>query len=433
MLASVIEPPEGNAVAHKIHIRGVDDLTTDDLKAFAAEHHSIDVPIRVEWIDDTSANLVYNTPAAAMGALQSFSFASFGQEAAPIPLLQLRSAKRMSNHPESNLQVRMALSTDVKRPRAHEASRFYMMHPEYDPRERARRHTKSDARHDYRRRCYDDDENRRRRLQDRERSYKASMYDDDSGSLAGGGLASRRSSISMRSNDSSAVEFHSDRRSLCRNSRHGDYYRPGTKPERRSSRTRSASPGNGKDSHLTSDRKRPRRRTPPGNRDKELFASSSGTGKLSASTRELFPNKRIAASLKKELFPAKASNPHHRRSDAFDAADETADLFATGMAFSSDNPLARKPPTRVDISFGRLRNSDPDPEYDPQDPLFDAGMKIRGASEHQDTGVSILGAAQKSHTGKTRELFPNKIGNSGKELFAERLQGRGLRTEDLFH
>ncbi|KAI4194396.1 MAG: hypothetical protein LQ346_003700 [Caloplaca aetnensis] len=171
----------GDAIIHKVHIRGVDDLTTGDLKAFAAEHHPADLPTRVEWIDDTSANIVYSTPAAAMEALKSFSLTSFEHDATLLPLLPLRPAKAMSNHPESRLQVRTAISTDIKRPRAHEASRFYMLHPEHDPREKARRQKGNDGRRDYRRQSYGDDEHRRRRPGDKGRILNLTTYGDDPG------------------------------------------------------------------------------------------------------------------------------------------------------------------------------------------------------------------------------------------------------------
>lgn len=48
-----------------------------------------------------------------------------------------------------------------------------------------------------------------------------------------------------------------------------------------------------------------------------------------------------------------------------------------------------------------------------------------------DQGIAIKG------TGPTvKELFPEKFGNAGKELFAEKLEGRGRRrqrAEDMFY
>lgn len=420
----------GDAIIHKIHIRGVDDLTTDDLRAFAAEHHPANLPTRVEWIDDTSANIVYNTPAAAMEALKSFSLPASDHDTASMPLLPLRPAKTMSNHPESRLQVRTAVSTDVKRPRAHEASRFYMLHPEHDPREKARWQKENDGAHDYRRRRHGDGEYRRRRAQNRERSLNATHYDDEPGSTADGGSAvSRRSSMSIRSDGSNG-------RRVSRGSRRGDFYRPESRSDPDALRDRSASPGKSRGSRITSNGRRLRQRTPPRNRDKELFPTKSSVIGERRPSKELFPNKNIAASLKKELFPAKTSSAHHRRSDAFDAANETADLFATGMAFSERKAAPHNMATVVEPAFGRLRSSDPEPQYDPHDTPADAGVSIRGASKRQDTGVSIRGAAQKSHVGTIRELFPDKAGNSGKELFAEQLHyqnSKRNRAEDLFY
>ncbi|KAL8943128.1 MAG: hypothetical protein Q9216_001258 [Gyalolechia sp. 2 TL-2023] len=432
-LTDASEPPEGTVVSHKIHIRGVDDLTTEDLRTFAAKHHPTDMPIRIDWINDTSANLVYSTPAAAMEALESFSLQPFDREAASVSLLHLRSAKAMADHP---LQVRIALSTDVKRVRAHQASRFYMMHPEYDPREKTGGQKEGDGRLDHRRRRYNDDENRRRPIRARERRNKNSMNNEDSGSLADSGFASRRRSISLRSNGSSTVDVHIDRGSQYRAAQRGNSHRPSLERARKSSRTRSASPGRGEDSHLPSNRWRLRQRTPPGNRNKELLWVSSGADKSFSSSRGLLPNKSVAANLKKELFPIKMGNAQHRRSDAFDAADETAELFATGMALSLGNPSASKTSTAVDVSYGRLRSSDPEPQYDPYETAEDADVRIRGASKHQDTGVSILGAAENPYAGTIRELFPSKASNAGKELFAERLHGRSLKrnkAEDLFY
>lgn len=316
-------------ILHKVHIRGVDDLTTDDLKAFAAEHHPMELPVRFEWIDDTSANLVYDTPAAAMRALESFSSGQIKHQPAPTSALLVRSAKKVSNRPESRLEVRLAVNTDVKQRRAHEASRFYMMHPEHDPREKARLEKSSGRSGHYEKRRYDNIEHRRRRLQDRERSYKASMYDDsDTRTSAGQSSTSRRSSISVESNASPLVDGRMGRRKESRHGQRGDYYRPGTNSERTSLRKRSASPGKDVDSFHTFDKRRVRRRSPPSlNRDKELFPVRSSTSTKSSLIKELIPNKSIAASLRKELFPAK-TNTHHRRSDAFDAADEAADLFA---------------------------------------------------------------------------------------------------------
>ncbi|KAL9015360.1 MAG: hypothetical protein Q9173_000027 [Seirophora scorigena] len=421
---TTVEPLNCEAVDHKVHIKGVDDLTTADLKSFAAEHHSMDLPVRYEWIDDTSINIVYSTPAAAIAALKSFSQPSLDPNTTSMPLLQVRPAKGMSNHPDPRLQVRIATSTDVKQPRAHEASRFYMMHPEHDPRERARRHKDNNGQHDYRRRRFGDDEYRRKQLRDRGGSSNASTYEYALGTRADERAQSRRSSSSTRSAGR-------DRGGPSRGGR-GDFYRPGSSIDHDATRNRSASPGKSHQTHPAIDPRRSRQRTPPRNRDKELFPATSYIIERIPQSKDFFANKTIAANLKKELFPPKARNAHHRRSDAFDAADETAELFARGLAFSERTLSARDTVKVEKLSFGRLCSSDSEPPYDPRRKPDNVDISIRGASTDHDTGVSIRGAAQ----GTIRELFPQKAGNSGKELFAERLRDRLSRrnkAEDLFY
>ena len=62
-----------------------------------------------------------------------------------------------------------------------------------------------------------------------------------------------------------------------------------------------------------------------------------------------------------------------------------------------------------------------------------SSFNIRGTANKRgpEQGFSIKG------TGATvKELFPEKFGNAGKELFAEKLEGRGRRrqkAEDLFY
>jgi len=123
----------------------------------------------------------------------------------------------------------------------------------------------------------------------------------------------------------------------------------------------------------------------------------------------------------KELFPNKSIN--HLRSGAFDAADATADLFARQMPVpfvdgSSERrpnaglPLAARISSKSDVGSGRLN--------------------IRGAARTTAThDFAIKGAAAE---GGVKELFPS-ASNAGKELFAQRLEGRGLgrqKAEDLF-
>lgn len=320
-----------------------------------------------------------------------------------------------------------------------------MMHPELDPREQRRRESKKHERTGaYGRRKYGRDEHRRRRQDDRDQGFEPNMYDDDAGALASRTRSSsrRRGSVSMHSANSSELP-RSPREGRFRQGRGEEYHKLRT-------RDRSASPSTHDDRANDTLGRRDRRRTPPRahstvsrglnqkeNRGKELFPSKPALGTaLNHGSKELFPNKKLAANLKKELFPTKAHTSHHRRSDAFDAADETADLFAKRLGFAN-GPSVTKGLTAVESTYGRL-NADSNGASSTLESPTDSGLSIRGASKQKDQGFSIRGvAADGTRIGTIKELFPGRAGgNAGKELFAEKLQGRGgkrNRAEDMFY
>lgn len=440
----------------KVHIRGVDDLTTEGIMTFTAEHYPSFAPIRIEWIDDTSANIVFETAVNATEALQSFTHPSVSGTLYP---LQLRAAKQLSTHPDSSLQVRIALLTDQKRPRAYEASRFYMMHPELDPREQRRRDksNRTVGNGDYQRRRYSQKEHRRRVEGDIDGAFDSAMYDDyPKASRRSNGVSTRRAS---RSSFSSSDERNTTEGGLSHRGRLLDSYRPGTSSSMgRAARDRSASPGGS--GRLA--RQKFRGRTPPPpyqsrdpfpvpaeNLGKELFPSKAApSSDLAQNGTDLFPKKTPVAGAKKELFPHKTPISNHRRSDAFDAADETTSGRFSPIPLSERfskphttlNGKLSKPSSTTTISYGRL-TSDPEQERQPEpmalEVLDDEGLNIRGvSSQMREPGFQIRGAAE---TGPmtVRELFPGKaMGNAGKELFAEKLQGRGgkrNRAEDMFY
>lgn len=397
--------------------------------AFAAEHFQSESPTRIEWIDDTSANMIFSNPDVTSNALHHFSI----DNTAPITLSpsQLRTAKTFSKHPELRLELRIAFSTDQKKPRAHEASRFYMMHPEHDPREK-RRYEVSSRDHGYKRRRYDRKEQRRREELDDHEGFDSGMYDDDPTSNKGG---SRRGSYS---DYSSFEELDADGGARRRRRRGGDFYRPRKFSEPgRASRDRSASPDQA--SGVRNVRRRTASRahlshradsSPAGNSGKELFPASnaSNTNRALEGT-ELFPNKISASRLKKELFPNKVIISNHRRSDAFDAADETADLFASGLTVSNSTSVSKRTPfiTKLATSIpndGRLQNIETGPGSLLQEVDENDGLNIRGASKLESLGMSIRGAA-----GDDARM--RKSGNAGKELFVEKLKRN--KAADMFY
>lgn len=125
----------------------------------------------------------------------------------------------------------------------------------------------------------------------------------------------------------------------------------------------------------------------------------------------------------KELFPHKLGVRHHR-SDAFDAADATADLFAKQMPVPLVDGAGDERPRNDSSSLASRITTSKSSEF--------GRLNIRGVAKASVTmDFSIKGAAQGS---KAKELFPHN--NAGKELFESRLEGRGSRrqkAEDLFH
>lgn len=413
--------PTEEPLFEKIHVRGVDELTTKDIKRFASEHFKEEEPARVEWIDDTSANLIYGSTDVGLRALTELTQLSGHEDISLFPSLQLRTAKPLSTHPESVLQVRSAVLTDRKRPRAHEASRFYLMHPEHDPRERMRsefserrqRGRRDGSSGEYRRRRFDDEEHQRRKANGD--NFTSSMYDDNQES---GRDDSSKGNYEIFPSDSDRSRGRLRDRSASPDKLYSS--RDRTKSRRR---FRERSPRTKRDRELFS----------RVNANKELFPSETNSSDEGAGRRELFPSKPSSSLLKKELFPSKPNTSNHRRSDAIDsaAADETADLFASRITIplmdSASDASGRS--GKKGSSNVRLF-SEKDEE---------TGLNIRGtASENQgmsirgtSNGISIKGAAS------VRELFPHKFtGNEGKELFSDSLQGRGGRrrkAEDMFY
>lgn len=374
----------------------MDELTTDDIRQFSNSHFTLEAPSRIEWIDDTSANIIYSSTEIGLQALAALTQVTEEEDASALPPLRLRSAKILSTHPDSVLQVRSAVKTDRKQPRAHEKSRFYLMHPEHDPRERLRQELADRRRHgddigdgDYRRRRFDDRELRRRRDRDNDDRFGANMYDDQPGSYSD----SERGRRSRRRRGPRELFPEEDSTGRLRN--------------------RSASPGRDtlddadRVDRLNKSTRRFRERSPQigrRNQGRELFPSNSGGG--DSSGRELFPNKPTSSFLKKELLPSKASN--HRRSDAFDASDESTDL-GRRITAPGNRSVELFPEANAGVAQG------------------DQGDALRGASQ----GMSIKGRGA-----SVRELFPDKFNkNAGKELFSETLEGRGgrrRRAEDMF-
>jgi hypothetical protein len=294
---------------NKVHIRGLDNLTTDSIKHFAGEYYSLDDFQRVEWIDDTSANLIYESSEAAAEALLALSHLPDG----PVAPLQVRRARALPSNPNVQLYIRQATVSDKKAPRAHERSRFYLMNPDHDPRER-----KGD--YDNRPRA----PRRDNRRPEAPKPFDVNMYDD----------AEEEEAI-----PSLSYEDDQDRRNARRRGEHARRPRRGDLFAAKDTgrlRDRSASPVRDGDGRYGFDQEQPERRTArrrtvsPIPRKRDVMAPA----RASNGPVELLPLKggktfgldtplttTDSPKRNRELFPHKSARSNHRRSDALDTGE----------------------------------------------------------------------------------------------------------------
>lgn len=422
----------------RLNIRGVDDFHTNDILSLVNDYDP-EAEVHIQWIDDTSANIVYKSKELAREGILKLTSQPTNLEDIDREPTAPRQAKTLASRPTSMLIVRIAQVGDRKMKNARDASRYYLLHPDEDPTERMRREFAngrgSREYGDYRRRKFDDREHRRRRDHDRSAEnmdFTASMYDDA----------------------------------------------PSTEPEKegrgrdlfsRITRRRSASPGAGtrnSDEIVISDseddgRRRKQRngyrdrteRPPPYSRNdpapfpkantgKELFSSDSSKqeGGLHSDRIELRPSPNIqsqprqpnaansratnlaaARRLKTDLMNAAQTSPRgsHRRSHAMDAKNEEdlAERFA-----------------RKSISMDSTKDMN---AVDDRELFPSSGMSIKGSANHAD-GLSIKGhggLSIKGRASEVKELFPERYKkNEGKELFDEPVREKRVRRRagDLF-
>jgi hypothetical protein len=324
-------------VPYKIHIRGLDSFNPDDVKAYVAQHFSAGQFERIEWVDDSSANLLFRSESVTTEALVALSALAI-VDPSSLPPLEALPAKQYAAKPDSVLQVRFAVEGDKKAAGAAQQSRFYLMHPEYDPEERRRRT-------DYGRTRYRDRDdgyrgNRRGGRDGRRRDRR----EDDAG---GGGLTF---DASLYDDDSSALAQRSShrrdqprRQSTSSDSVHSDRYRPNSSQNREKElfpgrlnasthrdRARSASPARDRDgdAHMGED-DNARAAAAMRNREKGRSIKErliKETASRENTPRELFPEKSHGS---KELFPSKVSSGLGSKAQ-MDQVDDTT-ILASGM------------------------------------------------------------------------------------------------------
>ncbi|KAK0260878.1 hypothetical protein B0A54_01312 [Friedmanniomyces endolithicus] len=438
-----------HALVAKIHVRGVNSFGPQDAENYAREHYSDELFGRVEWVDDTSINLVYDTELAAEEALLAFS-----AEEVMDPL-EFRPAKRLTTHPQVELFVRRATVSDVKVRGAHKHSRFYLNNPKYDPELRMTKRRPDDRGYrtrDYglkrRRRDMEDDRTSRRGSQGE--PWNEDLYDDDPVSVAA--RKERTNSYSSAENGRKRArvteELFPDRASGRLRNRSASPARDGDgrfgfgeeQPARRTARPRSQTPP-----------ERRRNATNGGARDdlrKELFpdkkpaAPSALTNGHSNGAVELFPNHGSPPKTPRELFP------NHKRHDARDFDREYRQVEQAVGRYSLDGADERGTHRRAD----NRKQHDSQPRGDLMARISggrdDGRLQSRPKSSEGDVGFSFKGAGsggsfcfkgaskgKAAESGLVKELFPMKAGDGGGDLFEGRIKGRGnqrRRAEDLF-
>lgn len=325
--------------------------------------------------------------------------------------LQMIPAKSFPLHPQTNLEVRLAVIGDRKQAGARERSRFYLFNPEYDPAERRKRGgyrggNKYRDRDDggYRSQRYDDRENRKRQIGDEASGFDANLYDDDEAALAS--RAARKHARQDSASSGSDSRERGGRRVRFRGAAGKELFPEKAERGKGRLRDRSASPLRDADGKQDIESRR---------QDTAASANRLKAQIIKAQLQE--------AGSKKELFPHKVG-VSHRRSDAFDAADATADLFGKQLPVPFTDGSNDQRPKGSGPSLASRITSRPDSKL--------GILNIRGVAKTAVThDFMIKGSAQENGA---KELFPND--NSGKELFEARIGGRGRRrqkAEDLFY
>ncbi|CAZ85180.1 unnamed protein product [Tuber melanosporum] len=371
-----------NLTPEKVHLRGVDNMKTSEVKAFASEHFQ-PAPTRVQWIDDTSCNLIYESPDIALASLSSLA-----AELAELPILQLRLAKAASSHPDSRLHVRIAKVDDKKEPGARDRSRFYLFHPEEDRVEQMERKKREGTRRredrEYDRRYFDSREHDRRRNHDVEQ-FSTDFYDDDT--------ATRES---------------------CNNARQSRSY----------DRSRSISPRRNKNIELFPERKREPMEVGPRVRwTKELFPERVGSLLSRDRGRDLLGAEHEGSG-SRELFPNKLGNQRFKsdRSLSPQKGISLSPPSPPGKGGSADGELELFPKKLEDRISMPGRSLEDRINLDGTS-NGEEGLKIRGRGVKRDNLF-----AEKLRTSKGEELVFEDIGGG------KRSKGRRRdKAEDMFN
>lgn len=312
---------------YKVHIKGLDTFNPEDVKGYLAEHYGTSQLSRVEWIDDNSANYIFKSESAAQEALIALAAVAIA-DPTQLPPLEYISAKGFTQKPDSVLQIRFAVATDKKVVGAAERSRFYLLHPEYDPEERRRRgeftRGKYRERDDRYRSDRRGDRRRDRREDEESEPFDVSLYDDDASSLAR--RARRRSHSRSRRRSASRGSSDADRASShARRKRDRELFPGKLSGAGHGLRDRSASPVRDRDGDAQMDLDEDARAV-AALRSREKGRSIKERLARDNNGKELFPSKNNST---KELFPTKVGSSSGGKAQMDQVSDTT--VLASGM------------------------------------------------------------------------------------------------------
>ncbi|CEG71855.1 hypothetical protein RMATCC62417_07516 [Rhizopus microsporus] len=105
-----------------IYLYGVNEMSTEDVKTYAGRPEALQ---KVEWIDDSSCNLVFDTAEDAKKVAESILI-----EATDMDHKTLQKAKPFMSDDITcdQLSIRIATDEDIKRQGARERSRYYKIY-----------------------------------------------------------------------------------------------------------------------------------------------------------------------------------------------------------------------------------------------------------------------------------------------------------------
>ncbi|KAG4304545.1 hypothetical protein PORY_001938 [Pneumocystis oryctolagi] len=113
--------------AEALYLKGVEEMSTEDVKEYCITY-CLSASPSIEWIDDSSCNLVYPDASSALSALSYICQSK-------IDTLYINSLVPAKMHPKYNnskLFIRHSRISDKKAPGARERSRWYLFHPHPD-------------------------------------------------------------------------------------------------------------------------------------------------------------------------------------------------------------------------------------------------------------------------------------------------------------